>query len=73
LEVVNQRVRVDAKAVVHRGDKVIGRDRIGVGIGANLIGRAECVSAAEAAAGDDSAESLRPVVAAGGVVEASQP
>src|SRR5204863_15269 len=64
--VVLRLVEGDAKGVVDGGGELFGADGIAFDGGGCLVGLAVDRSAADAAAGQDGGEDLRPVLAAGG-------
>ena len=64
---------IDAQAMVHGGEQVLRADRHGGGKGADAVGGAVDLAAADAAAGHHDAEAVGPVIAAAGGVEPRRP
>ena len=62
-------VDVDAQVVVERGEDFLEVDRAVLGLGAQAIGRADDLAGAHAAAGQQGAGDVGPVVAAGVLVD----
>ena len=61
--------RVDAEVAIERGDHVLEVDRAIGGAFAQPVGRADDLAGLHAAAGQECAADLRPVVAAGTIVD----
>src|SRR5215472_1588769 len=70
LLVVDGRVRVDAHQIVEGGRQILRVDGVRGGEGADAVGGADDLAAADAAAGQHDAEAVRPMITAAVDVEA---